>query len=557
MTRRENVFYSGSLGNAGKRRYKCPSKTFPLDPLKILTFTWNVGNAQPAVAELEHWCPEGGADLDIIAVGTQENYFKETNDVTDTKELDVDDDAKVDEVAHHDVHLSDKFHRGNKRTTAWDKMVAQRLGAKYFVVRHVVLWEMRLTVYAKVSSKRYIFGVESASSATGVAGVLGNKGGLVVKLNVGHTAICFVSCHLAAHSHHLDKRNLNCKEILHETRRAIGSAELDVSSEFDHVFWMGDLNYRVDLVHYDKNCETLNETEHLARVKEMIAREDWDGLMKCDQLAAQQQMGAALFGFTEGTYNFAPTFKVSRAAGMNHKDQRIPSYCDRILWKSMLNDGKLKQISLRSVPEVSTSDHKPVVSIFELAPSQGLVCTPDQSIIIRMSGVRVRGLVDADLTGGSDPYLIFLTNPAEVLSEHKYAPISAIKKVASSTTSPQHSVHHSVQQAVAKHLPVSHSFLSEVATWTEKELPLLRPLVKAEDLHKVVLIIAIFDHDVVGSDDFLGVVHVPLRRPEGAIGQLLRTPDLGSCECLCLAVVANESLPISAKESLPAKGCFC
>lgn len=37
----------------------------------------------------------------------------------------------------------------------------------------------------------------------------------------------------------------------------------DESNSFQQmaqVFWMGDLNYRVDLVHYDKNCETLNET---------------------------------------------------------------------------------------------------------------------------------------------------------------------------------------------------------------------------------------------------------------------------------------------------------
>eukprot|EP00966_Prymnesium_polylepis_P050087 1159518-Prymnesium_polylepis.1 len=26
--------------------------------------------------------------------------------------------------------------------------------------------------------------------------------------------------------------------------RAVGSPQLDVCSEFDHVFWMGDLNYR-------------------------------------------------------------------------------------------------------------------------------------------------------------------------------------------------------------------------------------------------------------------------------------------------------------------------
>ena len=37
------------------------------------------------------------------------------------------------------------------------------------------------------------------------------------------------------------------QEILNETMKAIGTPRLDVAHEFDHLFWMGDLNYRVDL----------------------------------------------------------------------------------------------------------------------------------------------------------------------------------------------------------------------------------------------------------------------------------------------------------------------
>ena len=36
---------------------------------------------------------------------------------------------------------------------------------------------------------------------------------LIVKLNVGYTSLAFVSCHLAAHSHKLHQRNLNCREV--------------------------------------------------------------------------------------------------------------------------------------------------------------------------------------------------------------------------------------------------------------------------------------------------------------------------------------------------------
>ena len=64
------------------------------------------------------------------------------------------------------------------------------------------------------------------------------KGGLVVKLMFGQTSLVFVSCHLAAHAHKLKQRNENCKEILRETMHRIGQRRLDVTTEFDHAFWM-------------------------------------------------------------------------------------------------------------------------------------------------------------------------------------------------------------------------------------------------------------------------------------------------------------------------------
>ena len=219
-------------------------------------------------------------------------------DLGSTKEEEADDDDIVGHTAV-DVSLDERSHvtkaqQEVAQSTIWERMVAQRLGLGFGVVRHIVLWEMRLTVYARTKMikgpEACIFGVEAASSATGIAGVLGNKGGLVVKFNVGFTTLVFASCHLAAHSHKLEQRNANCQEILRETQELIGTSQLDVCSEFvrraplessatrvkgaasvlarpppvrvslccvsaallrcgqDHVFWIGDLNYRVDLV---------------------------------------------------------------------------------------------------------------------------------------------------------------------------------------------------------------------------------------------------------------------------------------------------------------------
>ena len=42
---------------------------------------------------------------------------------------------------------------------------------------------------------------KSARSATGIGGVCGNKGGLVMALTYRTTSLAFISCHLAAHDH--------------------------------------------------------------------------------------------------------------------------------------------------------------------------------------------------------------------------------------------------------------------------------------------------------------------------------------------------------------------
>ena len=48
----------------------------------------------------------------------------------------------------------------------------------------------------------------------GAAGVVGNKGGVVIATNVYDTRLCFVNSHLAAHQHKTQKRNEDIEEII-------------------------------------------------------------------------------------------------------------------------------------------------------------------------------------------------------------------------------------------------------------------------------------------------------------------------------------------------------
>lgn len=75
------------------------------------------------------------------------------------------------------------------------------------------------------------------------------------------------------------------EEVLQEIRMG-PRPSIDIDNQFHHVFWFGDLNYRVQLNILDQKERELKA--HIAEVKELIAAEQWHALVAADQL--QQQM---------------------------------------------------------------------------------------------------------------------------------------------------------------------------------------------------------------------------------------------------------------------------
>ena len=71
--------------------------------------------------------------------------------------------------------------------------------------------------------------------------------------------------------------------------------KLDTVHRVDHIVWLGDLNYRIDLPRDE--------------VVRLIRRGEWPTLRRSDQLAQAMGSGEAAAGFREGVIGFAPTFK--------------------------------------------------------------------------------------------------------------------------------------------------------------------------------------------------------------------------------------------------------
>ncbi|KPA80007.1 putative endonuclease/exonuclease/phosphatase [Leptomonas pyrrhocoris] len=145
-----------------------------------------------------------------------------------------------------------------------------------------------------------------------------------------------------------------------------GKARRDVTEEFDLTFFGGDLNYRINGTR--KAIEYV--IQHHRNIRSI--------LINNDQLSLERARGAVFQGYHEGNLLFRPTYKyeVSPSNGgvtldeynFSRKKDRMPAYCDRVLFKKKLSSAA-RRVAIRlytDVPNVRTSDHRPVVALFDV-----------------------------------------------------------------------------------------------------------------------------------------------------------------------------------------------
>eukprot|EP00002_Diphylleia_rotans_P032482 TRINITY_DN682_c0_g2_i1.p1 TRINITY_DN682_c0_g2~~TRINITY_DN682_c0_g2_i1.p1 ORF type:complete len:606 (-),score=83.95 TRINITY_DN682_c0_g2_i1:31-1848(-) len=296
-------------------------------PFRFFLGTWNLGEALPPQS-IKSWLPEEPCDL--YAFGFQESAYDSKQRTTETSEKDW--------FASYSRDLL--------------QVLQTNLGDDYVLVENTNLWSIRLTIFAKQCHMPHILRVESGTVATGVGGVLGNKGGASTGFYFYQTPLSFVNCHLAARKDRVKDREMNYREILKGVNTGI--RDVDLTNQYHHVFWMGDLNYRIKT--------SFEETV------EMVKAGDWATLMQNDQLSEEMSNGNVFEGFQEGKIQFCPTYRYLRNCNeWSNKKGQSPSYCDRVLWHSMPElSSNVKQLALYPCMDIMTSDHRPIGSMFEL-----------------------------------------------------------------------------------------------------------------------------------------------------------------------------------------------
>lgn len=130
-----------------------------------------------------------------------------------------------------------------------------------------------------------------------------------------------------------------------------------------------------------KKLKKLEKKKEKARVwqevKALVDKEAYDEVVCWDQLNHEMARGRVLTGFHSPMIDFKPTFKVSRGEGLTYNPKRTPSYCDRILWRSLPgHTSAMRFMGMENCVKMETSDHKPVRAMFDVTIPRRLHLEP-------------------------------------------------------------------------------------------------------------------------------------------------------------------------------------
>ena len=266
----------------------------------------------------------------------------------------------------------------------------------------------------------------------------GNKGAVAVRTIIGNNTFCFVNAHLTPHRDKWQRRNedyhlimnrlifwwedlplLNYKKskfdpsevyqrqqplVVREMEPYFTKVELNIGEwiecsimDHDYVFFLGDLNYRIEM--------------DTGAILKAIETQQWDKLLEYDQLMLSKKSGDIFVNFEEPRISFPPTFKfypnsseynvetsVLHSTKTFHTQDsevekvtsvlrgRSPGWCDRILTYKADPNYQLDCLEYGCAREVKTSDHRPIYGLFRVMLSS----TPKESITRRRYSTRLK-----------------------------------------------------------------------------------------------------------------------------------------------------------------------
>ncbi|XP_018519687.1 phosphatidylinositol polyphosphate 5-phosphatase type IV [Lates calcarifer] len=246
----------------------------------------------------------------------------------------------------------------------WETRLQETLGPYYvmlYAASHGVLY---LTVFVRRDLIWFCSEVEHATVTTRIISQIKTKGAVGIAFTFFGTSFLFITSHFTSGDAKVYERILDYNKIVEALALPKGlpdtnpyrSTPSDVTTRFDQVFWFGDFNFRLSKDRVDVES-IMNRT----------VDGDMGPLLEHDQLFKEMKDGSIFKGFQEATIHFLPTYKFDIGCDIydTTSKQRTPSYTDRILFRNRQAED-IKVVKYTSCSSIKTSDHRPVIGVFQV-----------------------------------------------------------------------------------------------------------------------------------------------------------------------------------------------
>ncbi|XP_056092823.1 phosphatidylinositol polyphosphate 5-phosphatase type IV isoform X2 [Rhinichthys klamathensis goyatoka] len=246
----------------------------------------------------------------------------------------------------------------------WEIRLQETLGPYYVMLYAAAHGVLYLTIFVRRDLIWFCSEVEHATVTTRIISQIKTKGAVGIGFTFFGTSFLFITSHFTSGDSKVYERILDYNKIIEALAlprnlpdtNPYRSTTCDVTTRFDEVFWFGDFNFRLN--------KARGEVE--AILNQGVGA-DMSPLLQHDQLLKEIKEGSIFKGFQEASIHFPPTYKYDIGCDVydTTTKQRTPSYTDRILYRNRQVDD-IKVIKYTSCSSIKTSDHRPVIGMFQV-----------------------------------------------------------------------------------------------------------------------------------------------------------------------------------------------
>ncbi|WAR31929.1 INP5E-like protein [Mya arenaria] len=249
----------------------------------------------------------------------------------------------------------------------WEILLQETIGPTHVLFHSASHGALHLAVFIRRDLIWFCTVPEDDLVQTRAVTMVKTKGAIAIGFQFFGTSFLFINSHFAPGD---EKKKERLDDFIKISKHLNLPKQLNVTQRYDSVFWLGDLNFRIEV--YQGKAAVENIVSYI----EEQEHSNFEDLVAGDQLTKLIVEGSIFQGFQEGRINFRPTYKydIGQDTFDTSSKNRIPSYTDRVLFRAKKKNS-ISCTHYDSPRSITISDHRPVFSIFDVAVQPARECS--------------------------------------------------------------------------------------------------------------------------------------------------------------------------------------